>query len=69
MIDRLGDIPERNRGIDTYRAKRVEVSAYPPLKVQYDGESTDLLTPFAAQVLPGAATLLVSPGSPYAPTR
>lgn len=67
MIDRLGDVPERNRGIDTYRAKRVEVSAYPPLKVQYDGETTDLLTPFAAQVLPKAATLLVSPGSPYAP--
>ncbi len=66
MIDRLGESPDRNRGIDTYRARRVEVSAYPPLKVQYDGETTDLLTPFAAQVLPGAATLLVQPASPYA---
>lgn len=65
MMERPGDQSERG-GIDTYRAKRVEISAYPPLKVQYDGETTDLLTPFAARVLPLAATLLVPQGSPYA---
>ncbi|PKQ15233.1 MAG: diacylglycerol kinase [Actinobacteria bacterium HGW-Actinobacteria-7] len=69
MMDRLGDTPDRNSGIDTYRVKRAEISAYPPLKIQYDGEAMDLLTPFAAQVLPGAATLLVPRGSEYAEPR
>lgn len=57
---------ERVPGIDVYAAAHVTVSAYPPLRMQYDGELVDALTPFAAHVLPGAAELLVPADSPYA---
>lgn len=66
MLDRMGDYPDRSPSIDIYQAKRVEVSAYPPLRMQYDGEVMDALTPFAAEILPRAATLLVPRGSAYA---
>lgn len=52
-------------GVDLYTASRVTLSAYPPLRMQYDGEVAESLTPFSARVLPGAATLLVPSGSPY----
>jgi diacylglycerol kinase family enzyme len=68
MLVKSGDGPNRAAGgIDTYRAARVEVSAYPRLKTQYDGEATESLTPFAAEVLPAAATLIVPRDSDYAP--
>lgn len=66
MMTRAGDMTPSPPGLDIYRAARVEVSAYPQLKMQYDGESVETLTPFAASVLPGAATLVVPAGSPYA---
>lgn len=65
ILDRSGDFPERGSGLDLYSASHVEVSAYPPLRMQYDGDAIDALTPFAAHVLPLAATFLVPPGSPF----
>lgn len=58
---------EKVPGIDVYAGAEVTVSAYPPLRMQYDGEVADALTPFQARVLPKAATLLLPPDSPYAP--
>ncbi len=52
-------------GIDVFTAAHVKLSAYPPLRMQYDGEVADTLTPFSARVLPGAATLLLPPDSPH----
>lgn len=65
MADRIGDYPDRGP-IDVYQAATVELSAYPPLRVQCDGDAIDALTPFAACVLPGAATLVVPTDSPFA---
>lgn len=67
LLDRVGDFPDRTKGIDVYTAQRIEVSAYPPLRMQFDGEVAETLTPFSARVLPGAATLLVPADSPFAP--
>lgn len=53
-------------GIDMYSAANVTLSSYPPLRMQYDGEVAESLTPFAARVLPRAATLLIPSDSPYA---
>ncbi len=66
MIDRLAEYEERGSGLDVYRAASVEVRAKPPLRVQYDGEVLDELTPLCARSLPRAATLLVPQGSPFA---
>jgi len=52
-------------GIDVFTAAQVTLSAYPPLRMQYDGEVADTITPFSARALPGAATLLLPPDSPY----
>ncbi len=52
-------------GIDVFTASKVTLSAYPQLRMQYDGEVADTITPFSARALPGAATLLLPPDSPY----
>lgn len=65
VFDRTGDrdaIP----GIDVYSAAVVSVRAEPALRMQYDGEVVDAYTPFTARVLPGAATFLLPPDSPFA---
>lgn len=66
MLDRVREHPDRSPGIDLYSGSRIEVSAYPQLRMQSDGDAIDALTPFAAQVLPGAATLMVPADSPLA---
>jgi len=65
VFDRTGD---RNAipGIDVYSASRVSVKSDPPLRMQYDGEVAEAFTPFTAWVLPGAATLVLPPDSPFA---
>jgi diacylglycerol kinase family enzyme len=56
---------ERVPGIDVYTSSAVTVSAYPQMRMQYDGEVLDAMTPFAARVLPLATTLLLPEDSPY----
>ena len=65
LFDREGS-RDATPGVDVYSASKITLSAYPPLRVQYDGEVADALTPFSARVLPGAATLLLPAHSPYA---
>ena len=65
MMDKMMENPERTPSVDVYSASEVEVSAYPPLRMQTDGDALELLTPFAARALPGAATLIVPEESPY----
>lgn len=66
MVDRVGEYESRGPGIEVYRAREVEISAYPQMRMQYDGEVVDALTPFSARALPGAAHLLVPAGSAFA---
>lgn len=66
MLDRMGSYPDRTPSVDVYSAAHVEISAYPPLRIQTDGDTLDALSPFAARVLPRSTTLLVGNGSPYA---
>lgn len=59
IADRIVELPASAPGLDVYQASRVEVSSYPPLAMQYDGEVLDRLTPFCAVALRGAGTLLL----------
>lgn len=68
MLDRVATFPDRTPSVDIYSAASVEISAYPPLRMQADGDTLAALTPFAARVLPRATTLLVANDSPYAAT-
>jgi diacylglycerol kinase family enzyme len=63
LLDRLKDHPERP-GLEIHTASHVEVSADPPLALEYDGEVLDRQTPFSARVLPRASTFIVSEESP-----
>lgn len=64
MLDRLRDHPDRP-GLEIHTASRVEVTADPPLPLEYDGEVVDgYTTPFSATVIPRAATFIVSDASP-----
>jgi len=60
LIDRaVGSHPDRSAGLDIHQAREIFVDAEPALPLQFDGEVLDATTPFAARVLPGAATFVV----------
>lgn len=63
LLDRLREHPARP-GLEIHTASHVEVSADPPLAVEYDGEAIEATTPFSASVLPRSATFIVSEASP-----
>ncbi|MEQ3362230.1 diacylglycerol/lipid kinase family protein [Raoultibacter massiliensis] len=60
LLDRGGDFPDRSDALEIHRGSSIEVSADPPMHVQYDGEATELTTPFTARILKGATKLFVS---------
>ncbi len=61
LLQRVGQKVDPGQSLEVYRGKRIEVSAYPPLRMQADGEVIDALTPFAAEVLPAACEFVVDP--------
>ena len=60
LLDRGGDFPERPGSLEIHRAREVRVEADPPMEVQYDGEATNLTTPFTAHIMRRAARFFVS---------
>lgn len=60
LLDRGGDFPERTGSLEIHRAREVRVEADPPMEVQYDGEATNLTTPFTAHIMRRAARFFVS---------
>ena len=60
LLDRGGDFPDRTGSLEIHRAREVRVEADPPMEVQYDGEATNLTTPFTAHIMRRAARFFVS---------
>ena len=60
LLDRGGDFPERTGSLEIHRAREVRVEADPPMEFQYDGEATNLTTPFTAHIMRRAARFFVS---------
>lgn len=60
ILDRGGDFPDRTDSLEIHHARSVYVEADPPMEVQYDGEATRLMTPFAARVMPRATRFIIS---------
>ena len=60
LLDRGGDFPDRTGSLEFHRAREVRVEADPPMEVQYDGEATNLTTPFTAHIMRRAARFFVS---------
>ena len=60
LLDRGGDFPDRTGSLEIHRAREVRVEDDPPMEVQYDGEATNLTTPFTAHIMRRAARFFVS---------
>lgn len=60
MLDRSGDFPDRTDALELHRGRVISVIADPPLQVQYDGEVTELATPFTVRMMHEAARFIVS---------
>ncbi|MDO5118067.1 MAG: diacylglycerol kinase family protein [Eggerthellaceae bacterium] len=60
ILDRNGGYPDRGEMVEFMRCERLRVEAQPSLRVQFDGEPSDEITPFEARLLPMAARFIVS---------
>ncbi len=60
VLDRGGDFPDRTDAIEAHQGSNITVYADPPLQMEYDGEVTNFMTPFAVRTLPKAARFIVS---------
>ena len=60
ILDRGGDFPGRTNALDVYRCREATIEADPQLEIQYDGEVTNVMTPFTVRALPAAARIIVS---------
>lgn len=66
MLDPSGQYLGRGSKVQLFKARTAHLEADPPLSMQFDGETTEIVTPFTVRTLPGAATLIVAKGSIWA---
>lgn len=59
-IDRTGNLARKIGGLEVYRGHEIRIEATPRLMMEYDGEPTEINTPFVVRCLPGACRLIVS---------
>ncbi|MCL2137007.1 MAG: NAD(+)/NADH kinase [Coriobacteriia bacterium] len=59
LFDRSASFTRQSNIIETHLSKSARISADPPLQIQYDGETPDVLTPIEARILPMAIRLVV----------
>ncbi len=60
LIERRNESLAKTDAIEIHQTRSVRIEADPPLSVQYDGEDTNLFTPFTARILPQSVRLIVS---------
>lgn len=60
VFDHTGGLAKKVGGLELYRGKEIRIDAEPALRVEYDGEPTELTTPIVARCLPGAVRFVVS---------
>ncbi len=60
LLDTITDFPGRSGAIEIHRARNIEISADPPMEMQFDGEASKLTTPFKARALPKSAQIYIS---------
>ncbi len=60
ILDSAGEFPNRTDAIEMHHGSTITIYADPPLPIEYDGEVTNFMTPFAVRALPAAARFIVS---------
>ena len=59
-VDHSGDLAKKIGAVEVYRGREITIDAEPAMLLEYDGEATQLSTPFTARCLPGAVRYIVS---------
>ena len=59
-IDRTGKALEQSDALHYFRGKEIVVRTNPALRVEYDGEASEEMSPFTLRVLPASTRLIVS---------
>lgn len=59
-VNHSGDLAKKIGAVEIYRGREITIDANPAMLVEYDGEATQLSTPFTARCLPGAVRYIVS---------
>jgi diacylglycerol kinase family enzyme len=59
-VDHSGDLAKKIGAVEIYRGKEITIEADPAMLLEYDGEATELSTPFTARCLPEAVRFIVS---------
>lgn len=59
ILDREGYHPDRTDSVEIYQGKHIIAHAYPPFKIQFDGEVPELETPVEAHILESATRYIV----------
>lgn len=60
VFDHTGGLAKKVGGLELYRGREIHIDAEPALRVEYDGEPTEVTTPIVARCLPGAVRFAVS---------
>jgi diacylglycerol kinase family enzyme len=60
ILDRNGGYPDRGDMVSLFHGEHIRCMADPPLRMQFDGEPSEMTTPFEARLLPLAARFVVS---------
>ena len=60
VFDHTGALAKKVGGLEIYRGAEIRIDAEPALRVEYDGEPTEVTTPITARCLPGAVRFVVS---------
>ncbi len=60
VFDHTGSLAKKVGGLEIYRGSEIHIDADPALRVEYDGEPTEVATPIVARCLPKAVRFVVS---------
>lgn len=60
VFDHTGSLAKKVGGLEIYRGREICIDAEPAMRIEYDGEPTEVTTPIIARSLPGSVRFVVS---------
>lgn len=60
VFDHTGSLAKKVGGLEIYRGREIRIDAEPAMRIEYDGEPTEVTTPIIARSLPGSVRFVVS---------
>ena len=60
VFDHTGSLAKKVGGLEIYRGREIRIDAEPAMRIEYDGEPTEVTTPIIARSLPRSVRFVVS---------